>query len=555
MRVGPYRLLTELGSGAMGRVFLAADDAGRQVAVKMVRPELAGAPMFRKRFARELDVAQRVRGPHIAEIYAAHPDGPVPWLATEYVPGPTLQEAVDNGGCFTSPQVRALASAVADALMAIHLAGVVHRDLKPSNILLGPNGPKVIDFGVARAVDASLLTNTGQTLGTPAYMSPEQADGRAIESASDLFALGALLVYAAVGRLAFGEGAPLAILHRVVNNEPDLTGVAADDPELHRLIKQCLAKDPEDRPTAARLIDMLGAVPWQPLTGFAWRPPPLGVGLPRTVDAAAEPPTVTVAVAGAAARPKGRRGKRIAVLSAATAAVLAIAGIAIVEGIGQGRSSAKGSTLAGGSSPGLDPGSGAFPAGATASDNGAGSGANPNGGGPAASGGSAAAPGGSPVPAPGASTPTGTAQNPTGQPSGSRASHGGSTTPTTSKTSASKTTSKSASPSKSTTPPPAHKPPAPLASGEVKVNIPEWYLMAGIDVSWNAHPDATGYIVHFTKSDGDDETISVPDPWYSYQVEKGLTTCVQVKAVNEYGQTAFSPSPIYCVDPGPHQSH
>ncbi|NUR24368.1 MAG: serine/threonine protein kinase [Catenulispora sp.] len=560
MRVGPYRLLTQLGSGAMGRVFLAVDDSGRQAAVKVVRSDLAEAPMFRKRFARELDVAQRVRGPHLAEIYAARPDGPLPWLATEYVPGPTLQEAVDHGGCFPSTRLRALASAVADALVSIHAAGVVHRDLKPSNILLGPNGPKVIDFGVARAADASLLTNTGQTLGTPAYMSPEQADGRPIESASDLFALGSLLVYAATGRLTFGDGAPLAILHRVVNNEPDLTGVAEDDPALLWLIQQCLAKDPDDRPTAARLIEILGEIPWQPLAGVAWRQPEVSFGLPASRDAAdlltvaADPRTVTADPPTVAARPmvavgpQGRRGKRLAVISVATAAVLAIAGVAIVEGFGGDHPAAKASAGAGGPASGLDPGGGAFSGSAVGSGDAAGGGPNPNGGTPAASGGPAASPGGA---AP--SNSNSASPGPTGQPSSSQASHGGSTTSSPSKTTASKTTSKPTSPTKATTSAAAHKPPAPMASGEVKVDIPDWYLVAGVDVSWNTHPDATSYTVHFTESNGDDQTLSVPDPWYSYQVDKGVTTCVQVKAVNQYGETAYSP--MKCVDPGPHQIH
>ncbi|MFD0639168.1 serine/threonine-protein kinase [Catenulispora yoronensis] len=355
-KVGPYRLLTQLGSGAMGRVFLATDDDGRQAAVKVIRSDLAEVPAFLKRFARELDVAQRVHGPHIAEIYDSQPNGPRPWLATEYVPGPTLQEAIERGGCFDSARLRSFAAAVADALKTIHAADVVHRDLKPSNILLGADGPKVIDFGVARAIDASLLTNTGQTLGTPAYMSPEQADGRAVQSPSDVFALGALLVFAATGRLAFGDGPPLAILHRVVNNEPDLEGVAEDDPELRDLVARCLAKEPDDRPTPQQLIDELGDAPWAPLVGVDWQQPPIGVGLPDTVNDTAAAGTVAL-------RPKARNGKRIAIVSTAAVVALVLAAIAVMEGTGgKGSPDAKSSAKVGESLSGSDSG-GSFPSG------------------------------------------------------------------------------------------------------------------------------------------------------------------------------------------------
>ncbi|WP_194899641.1 serine/threonine-protein kinase, partial [Catenulispora pinisilvae] len=325
-RIGPYLLVTQLGSGAMGRVFLGTDADGRQAAVKVVRSDLADIPAFRKRFARELEVAGRVHSPRIAEIYNAQTDGTRPWLATEYVPGPTLQDAIEQGGAFDGERLRALAVAIAQALRVIHAAEVVHRDLKPANVLLGPDGPKVIDFGVARALDASLLTNTGQTLGTPAFMSPEQADGRPVEAATDVFALGALLVFAATGRLAFGDGAPLAILHRVVNNEPDLTGVADDDDDLRRLVKGCLAKEPGDRPTPQQIIDTFGEARWQPLTGVAWQQPALGLGLPLTAGESADLPTVALA-------PK-RADKRIAVVCGAAAAAVILACVAVVEGSG-----------------------------------------------------------------------------------------------------------------------------------------------------------------------------------------------------------------------------
>lgn len=239
-----------------------------------------------------------------------------------------------------------------------------------------------------------------------------------------------------------------------------------------------------------------------------------------------------------------RRGKRVAVISAATAAAVAVAAIAIAVGTGGDDDSAKRSARIGDPLSGVDPGSGAFPAGGSMPGGGAGAG-NPT------SGASAANPGGAAVPD--SSSPASGGTHTSSGPSGSQTSHGTTSPRTTSKSSASKTTSKPASSPKSTTAAPAHKAPAPLSASEVKVNIPDWYLVAGIDVAWGSHADATGYVVHFTASDGTDENISIPDPWYSYQVDKGLTTCVQVKAVNQYGETPFTPKD--CVDPAPHQIH
>ncbi|WP_344655170.1 serine/threonine-protein kinase [Catenulispora subtropica] len=545
-KVGPYRLLTQLGSGAMGRVFLATDPTGRQAAVKLVRSDLAEIAAFRKRFSRELDVAQRVHGPHIAEIYDAQPDGSQPWLATEYVPGPTLQEAIEQGGCFDSARLRAFASAVAEALQAIHAADVVHRDLKPSNILLGPDGPKVIDFGVARAIDASLLTNTGQTLGTPAYMSPEQADGRSVQSASDVFALGALLVFASTGRLAFGDGPALAILHRVVNNEPELDGVAADDAELLGIIRQCLAKDPDDRPSPRQLIETLGDAPWEPLTSVAWQPPQLGVGLPLTVNDAAGAPTVAL-------QPKRNRGKRIALISAATLAVLIVAAVAIVEGgsdSGHDTATGKvGEPLTGASS------GGSFPAGGDSSNSsssggsastGADTGSSPS---PPGSPAVAVNPGNPPAPTSGSSTSIAVGQNPGGGSSTAAASHS-STAPgdvTKPSTPASKTTSKPAPPPSTTAPPPpAHNPPAAFVHPEVSVSIPGWVGMATVQVSWATRADATGYELHYTIDNSTDQTVSVNGTSYSYQIPAGSTSCIQARPVNQYGKPAWYPAPIFC---------
>lgn len=543
-RIGPYLLVTQLGAGAMGRVFLGTDAEGRPAAVKIVRSDLAEIPAFRKRFSRELEVAGRVHSPRIAEIYNAQTEGTRPWLATEYVPGPTLQDAVEQGGGFASERLRALASAIAEALQVIHAAEVVHRDLKPANVLLGPDGPKVIDFGVARALDASLLTNTGQTLGTPAYMSPEQADGRSVESASDVFALGSLLVFAATGRLAFGDGAPLAILHRVVNNEPDLSGVAEDDEELRGVIEGCLAKEPEDRPTPQQIMDVFGTPGWQPLAGVDWQQPPLGVGLPLTANEAADLPTVALA-------PK-RGSKRIAVISAATVGALILATIAVVEGSGGGdkgntaadaarTGSAMSSTQSGSPSPSADGSSSSTPSGQT-----------PNGSNPppasraSASSPAAPVPPGSTAPAQGGSAPV-TVTVPGGGQNSAPVTHQPVTTTT------SKPVSHPSTHPTTTAPPPAptHNPPGPMVAGDINVQIPNWVGMATVYLTWKAHSDATSYNLHYTvKGTGvnSDQTVPVSGTSYSYQIPADGTTCLQVQTVNQYGSAAYYPSPMYCVN-------
>ncbi len=254
--VGPYRLIRRLGTGGMGQVYLARSPGGRLVAVKVIRPELAADPGFRSRFAREVSAARRVSGMFTAPVVDADPDGQPPWLATAYVPGPSLADAVAEWGPMPPGVVLTLAAGLAEALAAIHRTGLVHRDLKPSNVLLAADGPRVIDFGISRAADASVLTLTGVIMGSPGYLSPEQAEGGPVEPAGDVFSLGAVLTFAASGEAPFGTGAAAALAFRVVNAAPNLSGVPA---QLRPLIEQCLLKDPAARPTPAELLASLAA--------------------------------------------------------------------------------------------------------------------------------------------------------------------------------------------------------------------------------------------------------------------------------------------------------
>ncbi|QHC21549.1 MDR family MFS transporter [Streptomyces sp. GS7] len=251
--IGPYRLIARLGAGGMGLVYLGRSEAGRTVAVKVVQAEHAQHPEFRGRFAREVAAARKVGGSWTAAVLDADTEAAVPWVATQYIPGPDLTTVVANDfGPLPDNSVRVLANRLALALQAVHGAGLIHRDLKPSNVLVTVDGPRVIDFGIARAMDSlagdSLHTRTGMLIGSPGFMSPEQVRGLELTPASDVFCLGAVLVYAATGRLLFGaaETGLNAHLFRVAEEEPNLTGV----PEpLLDLVRQCLDKNPAERPT------------------------------------------------------------------------------------------------------------------------------------------------------------------------------------------------------------------------------------------------------------------------------------------------------------------
>jgi eukaryotic-like serine/threonine-protein kinase len=271
-RLGPYELLERLGEGGMGVVFLGRERrGGRLAAVKALRQELAGDAAFAARFRREVQAAGRVDSPRVARVLGADPAGPRPWLATEYLPGPTLSQAVAAGGPLVGERLAEFAAGVAEALTAIHAAGVVHRDLKPSNVLLqdgsspstrhrpdaapGAGGVKVIDFGIASAADAT-LTRSGLRFGTPSWMAPEQLRDHPAGPPADVFAWGALVAFAATGRHPFGGGPAEAVAYRILHDPPDLTGIPGP---LRDLVGAALSRDPAARPSAARLATTLTA--------------------------------------------------------------------------------------------------------------------------------------------------------------------------------------------------------------------------------------------------------------------------------------------------------
>jgi serine/threonine protein kinase len=285
-QVGRYQLLGRLGAGGMGEVFLGQSPGGRLVAVKLIRGELAADREFRVRFAREVAAARHVSGMFTAPVVDADLDAPRPWLVTAYVPGPSLAEAVDTQGPLPLSSVLTLAAGLAEGLEAIHAEGMVHRDLKPSNVLLASDGPRIIDFGISRAADATALTRANIFVGSPGYMSPEQAMGEEVGPASDIFSLGAVLTFAAVGASPFGDGTVTTLLYRVAHDRPAMEGLPG---QLRPLVERCLAKDPRMRPTPAQLLAELGTVD----SGTDWLPQPVAetlIGYARPVADTTIPP-------------------------------------------------------------------------------------------------------------------------------------------------------------------------------------------------------------------------------------------------------------------------
>jgi len=313
-RIGPYRLIGRLGRGGMGHVYLGLSAGGRPVAVKVIRADLAADPEFRVRFAREVAAVRQVGGLFTALVVDAEVDTAVPWLATAYVPGPSLAEAVTSDGPVAARRALALAAGLAESLSAIHAAGVVHCDLKPSNVLLSPDGPRVIDFGISRAAGTVSAAGVGWVTGSPGFMSPEQALGGEIGPPSDIFSLGAVLAFATTGRGPFGRGSRPEVAYRLVYGPPDLGGMPAG---LRPLVERCLAKDPGQRPTADEVLD--AANEGQPVPGW----------LPAVPLSALAP----AGYAGSAARPSGRRWRRPLTAAGVTSCVLA-ASVAVSFALG-----------------------------------------------------------------------------------------------------------------------------------------------------------------------------------------------------------------------------
>ena len=255
-RIGPYVVLGRLGSGSMGQVYLGRSAAGRLVAVKTIRVELAEEAGFRTRFAQEVAAARKVSGVFTAAVVEADPEADLPWLATAYVPAPSLARLVLACGPLPVATVRWLAAGCAEALASIHGAGLVHRDLKPSNVLVAPDGPRVIDFGVARAAERMGRTTARGAVGTPAYMAPEQArDTREASVASDVYSLGATLLFAATGHPPYSGASVMDVLARLATEEPDLSGLPG---ELSEVITACLHRVPRQRPTSTAMLVQLG---------------------------------------------------------------------------------------------------------------------------------------------------------------------------------------------------------------------------------------------------------------------------------------------------------
>ena len=255
-KIGPYRVLEKIGEGGMGVVYLARDAANRQVAIKVLGPAVASDPAARLRLAREVETMRRVSNSHVAAVLDADLNGPSPYVVTRYVPGQTLEAAVRRSGPLRGGALLRLAGGLAEALAAIHAAGVIHRDLKPGNVMLDDGQPVVIDFGIAHIQDSTRLTKTGLVMGTPGYLSPEIIEGKEASGASDVHSWGTTVAFAATGRQPYGTGDFQTVFYRVLAGRPELTGVP---PELLPLVAAALSTDPLARPTARSLVSLCAA--------------------------------------------------------------------------------------------------------------------------------------------------------------------------------------------------------------------------------------------------------------------------------------------------------
>ncbi|MBE1455907.1 WD40 repeat protein [Nocardiopsis terrae] len=323
-RIGPYRIIAPLGSGGMGHVHLGLGPGDQPVAVKVVRPELAYEPEFRERFAHEVHRAGQVTGGDLPRVLDADTTGPSPWLATQFVLGPSLQEMVRRIGALPEPTVRYLGRVIARTLTHLHASGVVHRDLKPGNVLVAATGPRVIDLGISRAMDETPASGSSEFAGTPGYTAPETARGKETGPAADVFALGAVLAFALTGRGPFGDGHPSAVIYRIDHQEPELDGVP---PSLLGLLRACLDKDPARRPTADQALQALGGPVAPAVSAGAW--------LPRVAVAVLDGfehdhRTVLRAFLETQPVPGGHsRGRALALVGAAATALVLIAGAGV----------------------------------------------------------------------------------------------------------------------------------------------------------------------------------------------------------------------------------
>ena len=306
-RLGPYRLLGQIGEGGMGVVFMARDASEQTVALKVLRSVVAEEPMARRRLAREVETMRRVRSPYVAEVIDADLAGDMPYIVTRYVPGRTLEQVVTEEGPLPPPTLARLACGLADALAAVHAAGVVHRDLKPSNVMLLDGLPVVIDFGIAQGPDATRLTMTGMFMGTPGYLAPEVIEGQPSSVASDVHAWGATVAFAATGHPPFGSGGYEAIFYRIVNGQPDLTGAPSS---LQPLLTAALAREPALRPPAAQLSARAAALGPGAFAAGPARGAPAGPSTAVPVTSADRAPGVAApgGLAGAPGVPSGPAG-------------------------------------------------------------------------------------------------------------------------------------------------------------------------------------------------------------------------------------------------------
>ncbi|MFF0541529.1 protein kinase [Nocardia thailandica] len=343
--LGRYRLLGVLGVGGMGRVLLATGPDGRFVAIKQIHATLVDDPEFRARFEREIRVSMRVSGAFTAAVIDYEVSSPAPWLASVFIPGVPLDQAVQTHGPLPVPALRTLAAGLAAALHSIHGTGLVHRDLKPANVILAADGPRVIDFGIAQPDEPQgAVTQTGALIGSPAYMSPEQATAQQLTPASDIFAFGSLLYMAAVGQSPFAAATAPATLFTIVHREPDYDRVPA---EVRELVAGCLRKEPSARPTPAQILDHLGV---QPVRARPW-PAPVHERIAdqsRYLSLLASDPDATQIIGPetpvpttqepVAVAPR-RRGRRAIVAAAAVVGVVLVAGLAAVTSRGGGSGS------------------------------------------------------------------------------------------------------------------------------------------------------------------------------------------------------------------------